>query len=358
LPRRLFSRRTTSQTSGPTPDMPVTPLDGVDLLLADLDGVVYRGALAIPHAVESLNRAAQNLRVAYITNNASRTSASVAEHLTSLGLRVDADEVVTSPQAAVRLLAGLVAAGSTVLVVGGEGLRDELAKAGFQATDSARDHPAAVIQGFAPDVGWTQLAEAAFALQQGASGEESIPWVATNTDWTLPTDRGLAPGNGTLVSAVHTAVGRLPVLAGKPEAAIFHEAVSRFGGVKPLFIGDRLDTDILGANRAGMDSALVLTGVDQAKQLLAAANDSRPTFLLDDLRQLHEPYPTTATSTDPATGDQLFTVGDAVIRKAGNAISVARSGSRSIDLLRAGCTAIWDSGQPIYALDVPTELYV
>ena len=341
-----------------TSDVPVTPLDGVDLLLADLDGVVYRGSLPIPHAVESLNRAAGHARVAYITNNASRTSASVADHLTSLGLTVDANEVVTSPQAAVRLLADLVAVGSTVLVVGGEGIRDELAKAGFHATDSARDHPAAVIQGFAPDVAWTQLAEAAFALQPGASGADGIPWVATNTDWTLPTERGLAPGNGTLVSAVHTAVGRLPVVAGKPEAAIFHEAVSRFGGVKPLFIGDRLDTDILGANRAGLDSVLVLTGVDQAKQLLAAAADSRPTFLLDDLRQLHEPYPATVSSTDPASGDQLFTVRDAIIRKAGNVITVVQSGSRSIDLLRAGCTAIWDSGQPIYALDVPAELYL
>jgi glycerol-1-phosphatase len=338
-------------------DNSATPLAGVDLLLADLDGVVYRGALAIPYAVDSLNRAAAHIRVAYITNNASRTSASVAEHLTDLGLTVDADEVVTSPQAAVRLLADLVPAGSTVLVVGGEGLRDELDKAGFHATDSARDHPAAVIQGFAPDVGWAQLAEAAFALQAAASGEADIPWVATNTDWTLPTDRGLAPGNGTLVSAVHTAVGRLPVLAGKPEAAIFHEAVSRFGGEKPLFIGDRLDTDILGANRAGIDSVLVLTGVDHAKQLLAAGKDSRPTFLLDDLRQLHEPYPATETSTDPAGGDALFTVGDSIIRKSGNVISVVRSGGRSIDLLRAACTAIWDSGQPIYALDIPVELY-
>ena len=179
LPRKFFSRKTTSPTpsraSPTTPDAPSrTPLDGVDLLLADLDGVVYRGALAIPHAVESLNRAAGQARVAYITNNASRTSASVADHLTSLGLTVDADEVVTSPQAAVRLLADLVAAGSTVLVVGGEGIRDELAKAGFRATDSARDHPAAVIQGFAPDVGWTQLAEAAFALH-GRPAQRASP---------------------------------------------------------------------------------------------------------------------------------------------------------------------------------------
>jgi glycerol-1-phosphatase len=254
----------------------------------------------------------------------------------------------------VRLLSGLVPAGSTVLVVGGEGLRDELHKAGFIATDSARDHPAAVIQGFAPELGWKQLAEAAFALQGDGA---QLPWVATNTDWTLPTERGLAPGNGTLVSAVHTAVGRLPVLAGKPEAAIFQEAVSRFGGTKPLFLGDRLDTDILGANRAGIDSVLVLTGVDQAKQLLAADAASRPTFLLDDLRQLSEPYPHTSTQEDPHTGARRITVGDAVITVTGSVITVTEPGSRSIDLLRAGCAAVWDSGMPIYALEVPPQLY-
>lgn len=123
-----------------------TPLDGIDLVLADLDGVIYTGAHAIPFAVESINRAAQSIPVGYITNNASRTAAQVAEHLTSLGLRVAATDVVSSPQAAVKLLADLVPAGSTILVVGGAGLLDELAKGGFVATDSALDHPAAVIQ--------------------------------------------------------------------------------------------------------------------------------------------------------------------------------------------------------------------
>ena len=128
------------------------------------------------------------------------------------------------------------------------------------------------------------------------------------------------------MSAVHTAVGRLPVLAGKPEAAIFEEAVSRFGGTKPLFLGDRLDTDILGANRAGIDSALVLTGVDQAKQLLAADAASRPTFLLDDLRQLSEPYPHASTQEDPRTGVRSITVGDAVVTVTGSVITVAEAG--------------------------------
>lgn len=227
-----------------------TPLDGIDVVLADLDGVVYAGSGALPYAVESLNRAGETRRLGYVTNNASRTDASVAGHLSELGLRVTPDDVVTSPQAAVRLLADRIAPASTVLVVGGEGLVVELEKAGFIVTRSADDTPAAVVQGFAPEVGWAQLAEAAFALAL-PEDQGGIPWIATNTDWTIPQARGIAPGNGTLVSAVHTAVGRLPLVAGKPEIPIFLEAVKRFEAKTPLFIGDRLDTDILGANRAG-----------------------------------------------------------------------------------------------------------
>jgi glycerol 3-phosphatase-2 len=205
-------------------------------------------------------------------------------------------------------------------------------------------------------VAWTDLAEAAFALRKPADSE-GIPWVATNTDWTIPQARGTAPGNGTLVSAVHTAVGRLPVVAGKPERAIFNAAVLRFGAEKPLFLGDRLDTDIVGANRAGMASALVLTGIDGPKQVLAADKDSRPTFLLGDLRELFEPYPTPVESSDKKTGDRVFRSGDAIVRLAGNAVRVDAAGARSIDLLRAGCAAVWGAGVPIYALDVAPELY-
>ena len=330
-----------------------TPLDGVDLVLADLDGVVYTGDSAIAHAVESLNAAAQTRRIGYLTNNASRTAASVAAHLASLGLAALEDDVVTSPQAAVRLLAGLVPVGSTVLVVGGEGLTTVVEAAGFVVTRSALDQPVAVIQGFAPDVGWKDLAEASFALND----DPERPWVATNTDWTIPVARGIAPGNGTLVGAVHNAVGRLPVVAGKPEVAIFEEAVSRFGGVKPLFIGDRLDTDILGANRAGMESALVLTGIDKRKQALAANAKSRPTYILGDLRELAEPYPEAVWATDARSGDTIVTVGKSSVRLAKTVVTVEREGERSIDLLRAATSLIWGSGLPIYGLDVAPELY-
>lgn len=327
-----------------------TPLDGVDLILADLDGVIYRGPDAIPFAVESINHAAESMRIGYITNNASRTDASVASHLSSLGLSVKPTDVVTSPQAAVRLLAEHVPAGSTILVVGGEGLTHEVEIGGFIVTRSALDGPAAVIQGFAPEVGWSELAEAAFALQ---APNDSRVWVATNTDWTIPQARGTAPGNGTLVSAVHTAIGRLPLVAGKPETPMFTLAIERFGARKVLVIGDRLDTDILGANRAELDSAFVLTGIDGKKQVLAAAPDQRPTYILEDLRQLHEPYPVTIEK--KKRDATITTVGAASVSLSGERLEIV-SGS-GIDLVRAGAAAIWNSGTPIYGLRVPAELY-
>lgn len=331
-----------------------TPLDGVDVVLADLDGVVYASELAIPHAIDALNAAAASgRRLGYLTNNAARTPQTVADQLRSLGLEgTRADDIVSSPQAAVVLLADLVPPGSTVLVVGGDGLVSELERAGFGVTRSAEDRPAAVVQGFAPEVAWTDLAEAAFALKGGDAG---IPWVATNTDWTIPRSRGTAPGNGTLVSAVHTAVGRLPVVAGKPERALFDVATERFRATSPLFIGDRLDTDILGACRAGMPSVLVLTGIDGPKQLLAAPADSRPDFVLDDLRGLAARYPETLDARD-ARGDRRVRVGDAVVLHRGSALTLESAGT-PIDRIRAAAAAVWGAGVPIYALDVAPELY-
>ncbi|WP_106813631.1 HAD-IIA family hydrolase [Microbacterium timonense] len=336
----LFSRRASTPA----------PIDGVDVVLADLDGVVYAGAGALPYAVDSLNKARDGRVLAYITNNASRTDASVAAHLSELGLATAPGDIVTSPQAAMRLLVQRIAPGSTVLVVGGDGLVTEVEKAGFVVTRSADDAPSAVVQGFAPEVGWTQLAEAAYALKVPEE-EGGIPWIATNTDWTIPQARGLAPGNGTLVSAVHTAVGRLATVAGKPEVPIFQEAVARFSARQPLFLGDRLDTDILGANRAGIASALVLTGVDRPKHVLAAPEGSRPTFILGDLRELHEPYP------EVSVKGGVATVREARVAIDGADVRVLSEGDRPIDLLRAGAAAIWSTGRAIFGFRVPEQLY-
>lgn len=327
----------------------MTPLEGTDVVLADLDGVIYSGENSIPFAVDSLNALEEHLRVGFVTNNASRTTDSIAAHLRSLGLTVDADDVVSSPQAAVTILRTLVPPKSTILVIGGEGLITEVANAGFRVTDSANDSPAAVIQGFAPTVGWTELAEASFALHTG------IPWVATNTDWTIPVARGIAPGNGTLVSAVHLAVGRLPVFAGKPERAIFDFAREKFAADNPLVIGDRLDTDIAGANRAGMRSALVLTGIDGPKQAIAAGEEQQPTYILSDLRELTKDYPETVVVDKGDTA--VVSVGDSSVTMTGHVVRIKRRGKDPMNLLRAGCAAIYRSGLRIYGLDVEPAIY-
>jgi len=330
-----------------------TPLEGISLVLADLDGVIYQGRNAIAHAVPSLKKAAKGRTLGYVTNNASRTPAQVASQLEGYGLSAKAQDVVTSPQSAARVLATMLPPGALVLVVGGEGLVSEVEAAGFVITRSAADRPDAVVQGFSPDVGWEALAQASFALQRRAE----IPWIATNTDWTIPVEGGIAPGNGALVSAVHLAVGRLATFAGKPEPEIFQVAVERWA-VKPaqtLMVGDRLDTDVLGANRAGLHSALVLTGIDSAKTLMASDVSMRPDFVLEDLRQLHEPYPEIIRSTD---ADGVFTVevGRAVVRRKDNVIRVARAGKK-IDLIRAGAAIVHDSGLKIFGLDLDPQIY-
>lgn len=328
------------------------PISGVGLVLADLDGVLYRGSKPIRSAAAALRKAQRLVKVGFITNNASRSPQDVAAHASSLGFAIQADDVVTSPQAAVRMLSRLVAPGSLVLVVGGPGLFSEVKSNGFRVTHDAASRPDAVVQGFSVDVGWSQLAEASFALQN----RPEIPWIATNTDWTFPLETGVAPGNGAMVSAVHLATGRLATFAGKPEKEIFDVALERFHGRgKTLLIGDRLDTDVLGANRAGMLSALVLTGIDNAKAVLAADTAMRPDFILNDLSELHRPYPAVLRSVDK-NHVHTVEVGRSVVRRKENIVRVARAG-RQIDLIRAGAAVIYDSNLKIFGLEVDPQIY-
>ena len=252
-----------------------------DTALLDLDGVVYRGADAVPHAVPALLAAAElGMRLTYVTNNASRTPQAVAEHLVRLGLPATPEDVVTAAQAVARMIAEEVPAGSKVLMVGGEGLRVALVERGLVPVDSADENPAAAVQGYRPDTSWEDLAEIAYAVQRG------VPWFAANTDLTMPTARGIAPGNGALVIAVSKASGGWPRIAGKPEIALHRETMLRTKAERPLVVGDRLDTDIEGANRAGVDSLLVLTGVTTRAEAEAAEGVHKATYVADDLRAL------------------------------------------------------------------------
>lgn len=258
-----------------------------DLVMLDLDGVVYVGPEAVPGAADVLHEVRSGgTTLAYVTNNASRPAASVAQHLVGLGMPCDGpDDVVTSAQAVARLMAEALPTGAAVLVIGGPGLREPLEALGLRCVDSA-DDAAAVVQGYHPTVGWTQLAEAAYAVQAG------LPWYASNTDRTIPTARGIAPGNGALVEVVATATGTRPIVAGKPERALFDETRLRCAAERPLMVGDRPDTDIDGAIGAELPSLLVLTGVADLAETVQLDAGHRPDHVAHDLTGLlvpHEP---------------------------------------------------------------------
>jgi HAD superfamily hydrolase (TIGR01450 family) len=261
-------------------------LDEHDLLLLDLDGVLYLGDQPVEGAVAALEVVRERgVAVAFVTNNAARTPEAVAAQLDQMGVRATADEVVTSPMAAARLLAGDLEPGAAVLVVGGEGVRQALVAVGLRPVASAADEPVAVVQGWAPEVGWPMLAEGAVAIRAGAR------WVATNLDATLPSPRGPLPGNGSMVAALATALGRRPEAVGKPEPALFETARALVSGDRPLVVGDRLDTDIAGARAAGLPGLLVLTGVSSPTDLLAAGPNQRPDYVGRDLSALTATHP-------------------------------------------------------------------
>jgi HAD superfamily hydrolase (TIGR01450 family) len=306
------------------------PLDtAYDVALLDLDGVVYLGGTAIPGSAQALRKAhAAGMRLAYVTNNAFRTPAAIAALLTSFGAPATAQDVVTSAQAAARLLAERLPAGAPVLVVGGSGLRMAVRERGLRPVSTAMDRPQAVVQGYWPDLSYSLLAEGGLAVAAG------VLFVASNGDLTLPGRRGSQPGNGSLIQVIATATGVQPLVAGKPEPPLHQESVLRTGAKHPLVVGDRLDTDIEGAHRVGADSLLVLTGVTSPAEAVLAPLSQRPTYLAEDLAGLLESHPE-VTSADGAYSCRGWTA-----RRTDDQLELSGHGER-IDGLRALCAAAW-----------------
>ena len=320
-----------------------------DLALVDLDGVAYRGHDPIPHAAEGLTGArTRGMRLVFVTNNASREPESVADQLTGLGIPTDPHEVMTAAQAAAGVLTTRLDPGAKVLVVGGAGLVTAVRAAGFTVVTSADDEPEAVAQGFAPEVGWTQLAEAAYAVQRGA-------WhVASNLDLTLPTARGFAPGNGSLVGAVRAATGVTPDSAGKPAPTMYHLAVERAGARRVLVIGDRLDTDLAGARSGGYDGLHVLTGVSSGRDAVLAHPGERPHLVGADLLAVLEPHPA-----PERAAEGWWATRGAAARVVAGRLETAPSGTGGdavVDLVRSSCAAVWaavDAGEAVDGSTVP-----
>ena len=299
-----------------------------DALLLDLDGTVYRGGEAVPGAVDAIRAGRQRgTGIRFVTNNASRTPAHVAAHLTELGFDATDEEVSTSSQAAAAVLAERLNPGDTVLVVGAQALVDEVAAAGLTTTREFSADVAAVVQGHSPDTGWPLLAEACLAIRAGAL------WVASNVDATLPTERGLLPGNGSMVAALRAATDVEPVVAGKPARPLMDQAIRSANARRPLVVGDRLDTDILGASGAELDALLVLTGVATPAELLAAPEPLRPRYLAADRSGLLSPISEVEIGKQPGWDIEVGD-GELVVTGSGDALA----------LRRGLCAAWWPTG--------------
>jgi HAD superfamily hydrolase (TIGR01457 family) len=320
-----------------------------DALLLDLDGVTYLGDAPVPYAAEALDEARRHLTVTFVTNNASRRPDQVVDHLRSVGVAAAENEVVTSAQAAARILADRIPDGGRVLVLGADGLRQAVAEAGLTVVQHADEKPVAVAQGLDREQTYAQIAEAALAIRAGSL------WVAANADATLPTDRGLLPGAGAFVAALRTATDAEPLIVGKPEPALHAEAVRRAGARNPLVVGDRLDTDIAGAVRAGAPSLLVLTGVTTPALLLAAPADRRPSYVGADLRALLVGQPAVHIAVDIAADGAAASCGRWRAEWGTRGFFLASAGGRTeagrpagdvfegeaVDALRALCGVFW-----------------
>lgn len=304
--------------------------DAHDLVMLDLDGVVYVGGAAVPRAADAIEAARQRgARPAFITNNASRTPETVASHLEELGVRADPGDVVTSAQAAARVLAQRLAPGARVVMLGADGLRRALAEEGLQPV-GVEDEAEAVVTGYGPDVLWRDVMRAAVRIRDG------LWWVASNTDLSIPTPYGTAPGHGVLVETLSRFSGVDPVVAGKPARPLLEETVRRVGGERPLMVGDRLDTDIEGAVALGLPSLLVRTGVTGLAELVEARRHERPTYLAADLGGLLRPHPEVGREGEGWTcGGWRATVAD------GARVVVDGDGAED-DWWRAVACAAWD----------------
>lgn len=259
-------------------------IDDYDAALFDLDGVVYLGMEPVVGAVDGIAMLRElGKKVGFVTNNSARFPQTVVDHLVALGIPCTLDDVITSTQAAIRMMRREVHDGARVLVCGSEALATQLAEVGYQIVETWQEKPDAVIIGYEPKITWPRLDQAAIAIANGAK------WFASNTDSTRPTAEGTVPGAGAIVMAVGLCVpDRQPMVAGKPFAPLLNLTVERLSSKAPIFVGDRLDTDIEGAVGVGMDSFLVFTGTHGKRDLIEAVPAQRPTWIGADIRSMCE----------------------------------------------------------------------
>ena len=319
-----------------------------DCALLDLDGTAWSGDETIEHAATSVIEAREaGMASAFVTNNAMRTPQQVTDKLNSMDFQATPDMVMTSAMDIAAIMAEELEEGSKVFVIGGAGLRLALEERGFVLVDSADEEPVAVVQGLDKKVDWALLSEGAFAIERGAA------FYASNLDATLPIERGQALGNGSLVRAIQHATRKRPIAGGKPEPGIYRRAGELVGAQNPLAVGDRLETDIMGAVAAGVPALHVLTGVHQARDVIRAPRGQRPTYLAIDMRGLLEAHPA-----PKHHRDGTWTCGVSQVAKATRSgvltlddVELTEPVTISIDSYRALAAAAWEyadgAGTPV-----------
>ena len=243
-----------------------------------MDGVLWRGHEPLPGLVEFFQFLRQrNVQFVCATNNASTLVDKLSDRLQGWGADVRPNEIVTSSSATADYLTTILPAGARLYVIGMEGLRVPLRNRGFEF---AEDHVDAVVVGIDWSVTYNQLKRAALNIRAGAK------FIGTNGDRTFPTPEGIVPGNGALLAAIESATDVKPIVIGKPEPVLYQMSLKSMNAVpeQTLVLGDRLETDILGAVRLNLKSALVLSGVTTREQL--AASDYQPDGVFDDIAAL------------------------------------------------------------------------
>ena len=259
----------------------VSALAGVDGIVCDLDGVLYRGSQPVPGAAETVDRIRKNgIQVVFVTNNASATVEERLAHMSALGVHATPDELITSAVVTAEHLVAEGWKGSTALMVGMDGLRRALEDADIRLVDgSDGTQPDLVVVASDPRFTYDDMSFAATAVRGGAH------FVAANDDATFPAPDGLLPGAGAIVASIAVASGRQPVVIGKPHRPMMEAAARRLDGCRRIaVVGDQPATDLVGARAMGWATVLVLSGVTSAEE--AAALDPPPDLLIPSIVEL------------------------------------------------------------------------
>ncbi len=253
-------------------------LNAIRHMIIDMDGVLWRGDRPM-RSLGAFFTFLKEREIPFVlaTNNSTRTPEQYVAKLAGFGVEVPVDAILTSAQVSAAYLADIAPSGSRVYVIGEEGVRKALHERGFVVDDAQAEY---VVVGWDRELTWDKLATAALLIHDGAD------FIATNPDATLPTERGPVPGNGALLAALEASTGLKPVVTGKPEPQMYREALRRMDAAPETtaMLGDRLETDIVGASRAGLATLLVLSGA--ATQDEVSASSIRPDLICADIHEL------------------------------------------------------------------------